>query len=336
MHVIKARNVNDAYRQGLALFNDGSSTLKLPSRAGNVTEYVDPVTTVYTKPWERILWDSKRDCNPFFHLFESLWMLAGHNDSAYLVELNKKMGDFANPDGTYHGAYGFRWRHWFGFDQIEECIATLSRDSMTRRCVMSMWSANGDLLPTDAGGISPDLPCNLMIKFEARRDELDMTVFNRSNDMIWGAYGANAVHMSFLQEFVAGALRLPIGRYWQVSGNFHVYDDVWGGKVRPDGYVDHDLYLTGALSHTHIFEGCAPNLHGVRRAFNDIEAFVEDGERAITGMPFLSNIASPLYRVWGLWKKDRAKAYYELLQMPNQDDEWVTACRLWMQRRISK
>ena len=44
--------------------------------------------------------------------------------------------------------------------------------------------------------------------------KLCMTVCNRSNDMLWGAYGANVVHMSMLQEFVALFSKFTDGRLY--------------------------------------------------------------------------------------------------------------------------
>ena len=63
-----------------------------------------------------------------------------------------------------------------------------------------MWDAKQDLSHRNE---SKDLPCNTHVYFSIREGFLDMTVCNRSNDLIWGCCGANAVHMSFLQEYVA-------------------------------------------------------------------------------------------------------------------------------------
>ncbi len=63
-----------------------------------------------------------------------------------------------------------------------------------RRTVVGMWDPWEDLWEENDG---KDYPCNTQIYFWERKGQLNMTVCNRSNDMIWGAYGANAVHMSF-------------------------------------------------------------------------------------------------------------------------------------------
>src|SRR5690606_6235064 len=140
----------------------------------------------------------ERDANPFLHFFESLWMLAGRNDVDYMTRLVRRFAAYSDDGKTFNGAYGYRWRKWFGRDQLQQIIGALRSNPQDRRCVLGMWDAGHDL-----GLQSADLPCNTHIYFRIQDDRLNMTVCNRSNDAIWGAVGANVVHMSFLQEYMA-------------------------------------------------------------------------------------------------------------------------------------
>jgi thymidylate synthase len=216
MDVIRARNVNGAYRQGIALLRRKGELQQ--SRAGEVLVVPNPVTTIYQRPMERVLFDPGRDANPFFHLGEALWMLAGRNDATWLNRFVKDFSSrFAEEDGHQHGAYGFRWRvhfemegggppsGWFcGPDQLETIIELLKRDPTDRRIVLTMWDPVADLAAN-----KKDIPCNTHAYLRVRQQVdpqsvglmpvLDITVCCRSNDAIWGAYGANAVHFSVLQ-----------------------------------------------------------------------------------------------------------------------------------------
>ena len=80
------------------------------SRSGKVIEYPEPVMTTYKRPEERVLFYPSRDANPFFHLFEALWMLAGKNDLEYVSRFNSRMKDFSDDGKILNGAYGHRWR----------------------------------------------------------------------------------------------------------------------------------------------------------------------------------------------------------------------------------
>src|SRR6478609_1680793 len=138
MYVINARNVNLAWKLGLeAAVLQGE---REPSRNGDVIVFPTPVTTIYQRPTERVLFDERRDANPFFHLFESLWMLAGRNDSAFLDRFVKDFGyRYAEEGGELWGAYGNRWRNHWGEDQLETIVQRLKRDPRDRRIVLQMW-----------------------------------------------------------------------------------------------------------------------------------------------------------------------------------------------------
>ena len=330
-HVIRATNVNDAYEQGIHLFC-GADVTPTDSRAGTVMELDGPVITEYATPMQRVLWDAHRDANPFFHLFESLWMLAGRNDVSYLHDFNKKIKDFSDDSKTFHGAYGHRWREHFGFDQLEVVIAMLRKDPTTRRCVLTMWDPRVDL-----GASGVDLPCNLMVKFESRNRPgvLDMIVFNRSNDMIWGAYGANSVHMSFLHEFVAVCAGLSVGTYRQISSNFHVYTVVWLDKVRERATVDRDLYH-GEHNDVAVVMPLLYEPLYYPAALLDITEFCATGVSPGPEYPLIHHIATPLRTVWALWRANREEAMRALLNIPHQRNDWVMACRMWMERRLDR
>jgi len=257
MHVIQAKNVCAALPAGLAyLLSHGE---REDSRAGPVLVAPGPVTTVYERPCERVLAAPVRDANPFFHLAEALWMLAGRDDAALLDRYVRDFGSrFAEPDGRVHGAYGRRWRHTLGYDQLDAVVELLRRDPGSRQAVLQMWDGRRDDLmlagdsdfnvpkrigEDDLRGAWRDRPCNthayLRIRGEVERHTsnllggdhrvfpagpvLDLTVCCRSNDVVWGAYGANAVHFSVLQEYLAARLGVGVGRYYQVSNNYHVY-----------------------------------------------------------------------------------------------------------------
>ncbi len=244
MRVIRARNVNDAFYEGMHLLDEVGA--QESSRAGSVLVVPCPVTTVTERPTERVLFDPRRDTNPFFHLMEGLWMLAGRDDAAYL---DRYVADFgsrfaesasgnvgAEPGGHVHGAYGHRWRSALGFDQLDAIVDKLRANPGDRQCVLQMWDGSR-VAPTygdnvgrnDLLGDWKDRPCNTHVYFRVRQTErekvLDITVCCRSNDAIWGAHGANAVHFSMLQEYVAGRVGVATGTMHQVSNNYHVYED---------------------------------------------------------------------------------------------------------------
>lgn len=346
MHVIYGINVEFAYHAGMNYLMKYGQTET--SRAGNVRVAPGPVTTIYTKPCERVLLNPDRDANPFFHLMEAMWMLAGRKDAAFL---NRYVGDFgarfAEQDGSIHDAYGHRWRQHFGFDQINEIVKKLQTNRGDRQCVLQMWDAHSDL--ADIGGANDLLgdlktrPCNTHVYFRAHpNNTLDMTLLCRSNDMIFGGYGANAVHFSFLLEYVATMAGLTVGTFYQVSNNFHAYEDVLK-KVAPNGsfYLDQDklhyyesdppvalvsspMHFDAELLHVVNILHDSPELNNPLRV---ILPFKND---------FLSRTVIPMMHAHRQWKfGGRREIAFSMLGDVEASD-WRRAGEEWMIRRMMK
>jgi hypothetical protein len=220
-HTLSITNVNHAYVAGVNLIRDIG--VAVATRNGPAFRAPGTVVTTFHHPMERVLFDSTRDANPFFHLFESLWILAGREDVRPLAFFNKRMANYSDDGERFHGAYGWRLRYGFGVDQIDRAITMLRRNPLDRRVVLSIWHPALDL-----GTDSADIPCNDMLKLSSDGAQLDLVVFNRSNDILWGAYGANAVQFAFLLEYLAAGAGLRPGRLVQVSTDWH-----WYGSDRP-------------------------------------------------------------------------------------------------------
>lgn len=336
MYTIRARNVNDALAAGVRWLTDMGHERE--SRNGPVLVANGPVTTVYTHPRERVLVWPSRDANPFFHLVEALWMIAGRNDLKTLTPFVKRMATFSDDGGkTQPGAYGHRWRDHFvnsektfdgdyRLDQIAWAVRRLQADPHDRRVVIQMYDAEVDQYAADNGG--KDIPCNLIalptISVDGR---LDLTVFNRSNDAVWGAYGANAVHFSVLQEVLAGLLDVTVGRYWQVSNNFHAYlDTIKKGEGLPTVADAYD-YVQIQVS-----EPMFPGLT-LEEITDDIERFLDDPARPGLRSSFLRKIACPMVMAHRAFKREGTGPAREILEQMTPGNDWRFGAEIWLNNR---
>ena len=339
MLVVNARNVQQIIPEtARALLRVG---VNRNSRNGKVRAFPEPVTSVYRKPLERVIFWADRDANPFFHLYESLWMLGGLNTVEPLAQYVERMRNFSDDGVTFHGAYGYRWRNHFNLDQLPAIIEGLKANPDDRRQVLSMWDANADL-----GRQGKDLPCNLQCVFSVTHDNrLDMMVTNRSNDMIWGAYGANAVHFSVLQEYIAAGVGVPVGVYRQVSNNLHVYEGLFevladladdaGNPYIPENihWSMRDPYYSGSVE--------------VMPLVKDFSTFNAELEMYLTNYsamgftePFLRKIAVPMHAAYAIFKDTNNPNRYDhalavLANMPEKND-WRRAGEEWIMRRKDK
>ena len=323
MQSINARGVSEALYLGKqALESQGR---EVQTRNGLAIEFPTPVMTTYTHSRERVLFYPERDANPYFHLMESFWMLAGRNDVRWISQFNGRMNNYSDDGEHFHGAYGFRWRSWFGKDQLnlaQERLLTYEND---RRTVVSMWDPREDMQTHNDG---KDYPCNTQIFFWVRDEDLNMTVVNRSNDMIWGAYGANAVHMSMLLEYMAGILELGVGTYYQFSNNLHAYAEVLEklNGMKPD----YDPYLRVGENGLHY---TTPALVEDHTTFDEeLLAWFKEPDAGFNNS-YLSSTATPMLKSWWLWKRKELPAAHETAGQI-KDRAWRKACTEWLERRM--
>lgn len=327
MHIVRGRNVNITASEGLHWLKVAGE--EHSSRNGRVLVAPGPVISVYEKPCERVLFSAKRDANPFFHLMESLWMLGGRNDVAWLSQFNSNIHNYSDDGETFWGAYGHRWLHWFKHNQLKDIIAELKARPDSRRCVLSMWDGEQDMPMALSGG--KDVPCNTHAYFEIRRGVLNMTVCNRSNDAIWGCYGANVVHFSVLQEYVASCVGVPVGDYVQFSNNFHAYMDRPDfEKLVPD--IDVADYYSQGVKTLPLMTTDPESWHV------DLQRFLSHPfEDSFYVDPFFNTVAKPMARVWKTHKE--GNSLYGTLGFAKRDiaaEDWRLACCEWLQRRIDK
>jgi len=156
MITLEARNVNDAYKRLLEIVNKEGFFVE--SRNGMAVALKEPLFLEIESPTERVLFDPLRNCNPFFHVMEGLWMLAGRKDVEGVAKFNSNMRTYSDDGVSFNAAYGHRWRNHFGYDQISVVCDMLKNNPQDRRAVISMWDANQDL-----GSKSLDIPCNISI-----------------------------------------------------------------------------------------------------------------------------------------------------------------------------
>jgi hypothetical protein len=336
MRVIHVRNVHEALPEAMHQLN--VNCVVEDTRNGPAWVMPEPVTTVYSHPRERVIFWPQRDANPFFHFYEALWMLGGRRDVASLTRFVKRMSEFSDDGVTFHGAYGYRWRHHFDKDQLAYIMRNLRMKPNCRRQVLGIYDPQVDLRLAEDQDNMRDIPCNLVAHFMNRSGALDMTVFNRSNDIVWGLYGANAVHFSMLHEVVATGAGLPMGSYYHVSDNWHAYkataEPLLGLSMyatQPPGHGLRTPYEMGEASPFRMV-----NLPNLDTWFGELNMFLDMGNGALGYTDvFFRRVALPMLEAHTLYKqKEYAKAM--TVAQTIQATDWRLAAVQWLQRREEK
>jgi thymidylate synthase len=339
MKVIRVRNVHDALPAGIEyLYALGRAQ---GSRNGPVIVAPEPVTTVYERPVENLVFWPDRDVNVAFLIYEALWMLAGRNDLAGLQRYVSTFDNYSDDGVTLHGAYGYRWRHHFyegsdlpNGDQLRVIIERLGKNYEDRRSVLAMWDAASDLHPGDDW---KDLPCNLIATFQrGSLNDLNMVVFNRSNDIIWGAYFANAFHFSMLQQYIARHLDCSVGTYEQVSVNYHAYVKT----LQPLCDIPHHATslknpYAGEICPTTFENRSAESLdYAINWLLNQADNGCENSGPILDRWVHCAWVVLRAHHLWKtLAAPERFDTALNILETGDPKSDWIVAMKRWVMRR---
>jgi hypothetical protein len=225
-------------------------------------------------------------------------------------------------------------------DQLKIIIDQLKRKPESRRCVLSIWNVEDDLLKIDT---TKDACCNTHAYFSIRTKDttteankvyrthipvLDMTVCNRSNDLIWGLLGANTVHFGFLLEYMAACIGVEVGVQTHFTNNLHVYTE----RYKPNEWlVD--------LEPNHYAHPRTAPLRFVSLVYDpetfdrEVVEFIDNADWTRNWEePFLQTVASPMCWAFELHKK---RSYSEALKAIAlvASDDWRLAGTQWIERR---
>jgi thymidylate synthase len=366
----------------------------------------EPVLITYSHPKERVLFNAARDANPFFTLYEQLWMLAGRNDVDSVAYYVKKMMEFSDDGKTLNGsAYGYRWRaatthpnaaeysvSGYGrVDQLDVIVEHLKADPNSRRAVLTMWNVEDDLLKigckvehrpinedcnlNNNGNRctcppeyppSKDVCCNLNVMFSLRevvkdieqpydaeelgqriyptetRRYLDMTVTNRSNDMVLGMLGSDYATFTILQEYMAARLGVEVGKYNHFTNNLHVYTWNW----KPDEWLAEEVKTLDGYQSMRLLGTEKPEMFKLVPLVKDPAVFDREVQSVVTNCDgrkrtwrfkceelFLDGVALPMFDAHYVYKHgsmEEALKYAREIQA----DDWRIACTNWLQRRM--
>lgn len=319
-------NVNDVYTSAIITIKDFvNRDLLIPScpRGERRLQFPAPVMSQYYNPQERVLFDPIRDCNPYFHFMESLWILGGRNDVAWLKQWLPSIDKYSDDGRIFHGAYGYRLR---SNQQMSRVITRLIEEQDTTRAVLQIYNEE-----FDAGYTGVDMPCNTTIFLGIQESKLNLTVCNRSNDMIWGAYGANVVQFSMLQEYIANKVGCGIGWYVQMSNNAHVYPDNPATQRVLQSQLQLDINPYAYLE----LPAVKPYPLGAQELTWDIDltTFLYGTGKLVT--PFFNDVVQPFsdsHKLYRLKKYDEAIKTAEKIAAT----DWQMACIQWLSRRAFK
>ena len=149
-------------------------------------------------------------------LGELLWYLAGSKDLDFIKYYIPHYDKFTDSEDSVYGAYGPRFFCMDGQNQIDN-ILKLIKKSNSRKAVIQLFRAE------DIEEDRKDVPCTCTLQFLKREGKLHMVTNMRSNDAYIGL-PHDLFSFTMVQEILARASGLEIGKYKHFVGSLHIYD----------------------------------------------------------------------------------------------------------------
>ncbi len=150
---------------------------------------------------------------------EAVWMVTGEKDLSFIQQFTRIWDDFAEADNTMETAYGYRWRHHFGRDQLLDLIEHLRIEPSSRQGVVVMWD------PASDGLLAPkkkNVPCPFTYTANILANKLNVHLILRSEDMMLGN-PHDVAGFALLQSMLAQELDVGLGKLTVSISHAHVY-----------------------------------------------------------------------------------------------------------------
>ncbi|MEI6510874.1 MAG: thymidylate synthase [Candidatus Uhrbacteria bacterium] len=158
---------------------------------------------------------------PKFFCAETVWFIAGHKHAGFLQQFTKGWDSFLEDDGTVETAYGYRWRHHFGRDQLLDLVEHLREEPSSRQGVVMMWDPASDGLRAPK---KKNVPCPFTWTVNIIGGKLNLHMIMRSNDMVLGNPNDTA-DFALLQAMLAQELNVAVGKLTISISHAHIYEN---------------------------------------------------------------------------------------------------------------
>ena len=151
---------------------------------------------------------------------ETAWQLMGTQDPTFILAHAPKLWSKFVENGELKTAYGYRWRHHFGRDQLDLAIDELMANPTNRQLYISAWDPATDGL----GGPQPkNIPCPVGFSLTRTSRKIHCSVFIRSSDVFVGL-PYDVMGYAYTLDAIAASCGVKPGTFHVTLAHPHYYD----------------------------------------------------------------------------------------------------------------
>lgn len=208
--IIEKENIQDVYKEVVKL-------LKEQPLLDNGTREINNLTMVVHNPTTKNYWLPYRKISKKYADAELNWYWSGDNSCETIGKYASMWLNITDDGKTNNSAYGYILHKKYGFDQLQQIIELLKKDSSTRRAVLHIAD------PTINRITTKDMQCTLALQFLLRDGKLEETVYMRSNDIFFGL-PYDYLYFISLGQYIAKQLNTTLSLYTHTNTSTHMYE----------------------------------------------------------------------------------------------------------------
>jgi thymidylate synthase len=163
---------------------------------------------------DKVITTPERKFKEGYAEYEWEWYLKGDRDAKEISEKAKIWKSMMVPFTTeVNSNYGYFWNY---NNQLNRVIDELKFNPNTRRAILVHY------LPHEIDRYKSDTPCNLVLNFYVKDNKLELTIFARSIDLVYG-FCNDQYTFAKLMELVSEKTGYEIGKMNWLVTNLHIY-----------------------------------------------------------------------------------------------------------------
>jgi len=165
-------------------------------------------------PIQKIISAPERKFNLDYAEYEWDWYLSGNRDATEIADRAKIWKQMMVPGTTeVNSNYGYFWNY---NNQLDRIIEDLKTNKETRRAIVVHYDIN------ELDRYKYDTPCNDVLNFYIKDNKLQLTVFARSIDLVFG-FCNDQFTFARLMELVSEKTGYKVGSMHWLITNLHIY-----------------------------------------------------------------------------------------------------------------
>lgn len=196
----------------------------------NDTKFIRNVSIELQDPTNNLIYTPWRNWKLSYAEAEWQWYGSGSRNAADIAKRAPLWNKMMDDEGRVWSNYGWWWRQRdsAGKTQLDNMIDLLKEDDTTRRAILTHYAPPG--YPDQ---YKQDTPCNLILNFWIEDGYINLTVFARSIDLVYG-FCNDQYQFSKLMLYVRDSLPegYAIGTMTYMITDLHVYKKDWNMKTK--------------------------------------------------------------------------------------------------------